>query len=85
MFACIVCGVCFAEIIIGEYFSPLFSYRVRRPTLATLTLDLCDTGFHPITVATSGTGPAITNGAEKPHLYLNGLFYREVFDILGSV
>src|SRR4051812_30117657 len=32
MIACIVCSVCFTEIIIGEYFSPLFSYRMRdRP------------------------------------------------------
>src|SRR4051812_1795039 len=29
-----------------------------------------------ITVATSGTSPAIAIGTEKPHLYLNGLFYR---------
>src|ERR1043165_1956770 len=32
MIACIVCGLCFIEIIIGEYFSPVFSYRMRdRP------------------------------------------------------
>src|ERR1041385_4515181 len=32
-------------------FPPLLSRTGRRPTLATLTLDLCDTGFRPITVA----------------------------------
>src|SRR3954454_11155378 len=32
MIACIVCSVCFAETIIGEYFSLVFSYRMRdRP------------------------------------------------------
>src|ERR1043165_8819709 len=32
MIVCLVCGVCFTEIIIGEYFSPVFSYQRRdRP------------------------------------------------------
>src|SRR3954464_5660771 len=32
MIVCVDCSVCFAEIIIGEYFSPVFSYRMRdRP------------------------------------------------------
>src|SRR4051812_15024755 len=46
LIVCIVCSVCFAEIIIGEYFSPYFSYRMRDRTFSTPTHDLCDIGFH---------------------------------------
>src|ERR1041385_2957345 len=32
---------------------PLLSRIGRRPTIATLTLDLCDTGFHPMSQRSS--------------------------------
>src|SRR3954467_3306127 len=47
-------------------FPPLLSRIGRRPTLATLTLDLWDTGFHPITVAKTDTTPAACNGTKDP-------------------
>ena len=46
-------------------FPPLISYRTEND-LATQTLDLCDTGFHPITVAKTRTRPAVANGTKTP-------------------
>src|SRR4051812_25412304 len=43
--ACIVCSVCFAEIIIGEYFSPLFSYRTETDPCHPDTRPLRHRGF----------------------------------------
>src|ERR1041385_5829242 len=51
-FDCLICLRCLhPRFIDRRLFSPLLSRTGRRPTLATLTLDLCDTGFHPITIA----------------------------------
>src|SRR3954470_5902942 len=62
-------------------FFPLLSRTGRRPTLATLTLDLCDTGFHPITVAkTARDQPQPTE--RKPRLIIKRHIFiarRKVF------
>src|SRR3954471_14880291 len=52
LFDCLICSQCLhPRFIDRRLFSPLLSHTGRRPTLATLTLDLCDTGLRPITVA----------------------------------
>src|SRR4051812_18475370 len=63
MFAGIVCSICFTEIIIGEYFFPVFSYRMRDRPLSITAHEFATTGFHPSTVATS-TGLANATGSK---------------------
>src|SRR3954470_2498464 len=62
-------------------FFPLLSHIGRRPTLATLTLDLCDTGFHTITVVqTARDQPQPTE--RKPRLIIKRVIFiacRKVF------
>src|ERR1041385_9191180 len=55
--------------------SPLLSRTGRRSTLSTLTLDLCDTGFHPITVAKNARDqPQPTE--RKPCLIIKWVIFR---------
>ena len=54
-------------------------------TLATLTLDLCDTGFHPITVAKTRTRPAVANGTKTLFNNYAGYFYSAPESFLGTV
>src|ERR1041385_7027362 len=52
LFDCLICLWCLhPRFIDRRLFFPLLSRTGRRPTLATPTLDLCDIGFHPITLA----------------------------------
>src|SRR4051812_2414525 len=70
--ACIVCSVCFAELIIGEYFSPLFSYRTETDPFPPrhTTLRHRDSPEH----RRNRARPAAANGTKNPVYLINGLF-----------
>src|ERR1041385_6297145 len=86
LFDCLICLRCLQPRFIDQrLFSPLLSRTGRRPTIATLTLDLCDTGFHPITVAkTARDQPQPTE--RKPWLIIKRvIFYSAPKIVLGTV
>src|ERR1041385_7183809 len=82
LFDCPICLRCLhPRFIDRRLFPPLVSRTRRRLTLAPLTLDLCDTGFHPITVAkTARDQPQPTE--QKPRLLIKRdilIAHRKVF------
>src|SRR4051794_24808488 len=79
---CLICLRCLhPRFIDRRLLSPLLSRTGRRPTFATLTLDLCDTGFHPITVAKTARDQPKPTERKTPLIIKRDIFIarRKVF------
>src|SRR4051812_42655318 len=79
--ACIVCSVCFAEIIIGEYFSPLFSYRTETDPFSPSAHDFATPGFTRAPSQPRETSRSQRN--ENPVYLINGLFSGSPENVVG--
>src|SRR3954470_23716824 len=66
-------------------FFPLLSRTGRRPTLATLTLDFCDTGFHPITVAKTARDQPQPTERQPRLISKRDIFYSAPESVFGTV